>query len=257
MSGAAGVAEATPAEQGPGPAAGPVQGPHVRPPGPWSNGVRLTVGAVVLVLLAAGIGSLVGALRDDGGTYPGAEWRGQPQPPRSARIDRFQGLGPLADAGPVPGFGTWSDPGGDWTLRDGWVRFDSQGSGVALVDMGSVDGVVHGRFAHTSPGTGLVFGSPADDVGGLWLVVSDDSTGWDLLDLDGGTSRLVRSFDAPTQQVVVQVARQGDLAKVSFDTETYDVDLPADSGQGTAVGMEGSGPGNRVDLFGYLPLPAG
>ncbi len=257
MSGALGAEAEAPAEQAPGLVATNPPGLHVRPPARWSNGTRLVVGAVVLVLLAAGIGSLVGARQEDGGTYPGAAWRGKPQPPRSARIDRFQGVGPLGDGGRVEGFGTWSDPGGDWTLRDGWVGFDSPGSGAAVVDMGTADGVVHARFARTAPGTGMVFGAPAVEVGGLWLVVDEAGTGWELLELDGGTSRVIRSFDAPTQRVVVEVARQGDRAKVSFDTTAYDVELPARSGPGTYVGLDGAGRGNRVDLFGYLPLPAG
>lgn len=227
---------------------------HVRPPAPLPSGVRLLVASVVLVAMAVVVGSLVGAWRDDRGTYDGAAWRGQPQPPRSATIDRFDGSGPL---GAAPGFGRWSDPGGDWERRAGSATFASDGVGVATVDAGSVDVVVYGQFMRAAAGTGLVASAPAGGVGGLWLVVADDASGWDLVLQGTEGAEVLESFDAPTQHVVVQLIHQGGRAKVSFDETVFDVAVPDDAAAGTWVGLVGADRGNQLDLFGYLPLPAG
>lgn len=210
--------------------------------------------ALVVVLLVAGGGALWSALRHDGGTYPGAAWRGQPQFPRSARVDPFEGTGPL---GVVDGFGTWSDPGGDWQRRNGWAGFDSDGEGVATVDAGAADVLVMARFARAEPGTGVVLSAPDGGVGGLWLVVNDAGNGWDLVLQGPQGPDVLQSFPTPTRQVVVEVVRQGARAAVRFDTTRYAVTVPDSTRAGSFVGLVGSGTGNRVDGFGYLPLAAG
>ncbi|MGN6694588.1 MAG: hypothetical protein ACTHN0_10465 [Aquihabitans sp.] len=243
------------AEVRPRAAAGhPVTGPlRVRPPSPLPPQRRKAIAVVAVLLVVIGLVLVLRARSTDGSEIPGSAWRALPVP-RAARVDAFDGTGPL---GSVDGFGTWQVGSGSLQVGDGLLR--STGDQVtATVDAGSSDVLVQAQLVQASSGAGLVLSATGDGAKGLWLVTTAGDDGWDLRWQRGAAApQVVQSFPAPHRDVSVQAVRRGNRVKVSFDDLVYEVDVPADSAAGTYVGITSAHPGNAFDLFGYLPLDPG
>lgn len=225
---------------------------RVRPPRPLPPARRAAIGIVVALLVVVGSVLVVQARSEDGDAVPGAAWRTLPVP-RAALVDGFEQAGPLGD---VDGFGSWETGTSSFVVGTGILR-SGEGGGVATVDAGSSDALVHAQVVHAVPGGGLLLSSTPDGASGLVLRVAG-SDRWELVwTRSGPAPQVLGSYDEPTDGVSVQAYRRGDAVKVAFDDRAYDATVPEGAAAGTFVGVTASGPGNELELFGYLPLDPG
>ncbi|WP_421118386.1 hypothetical protein ACE2AJ_13400 [Aquihabitans daechungensis] len=225
---------------------------RVRRPSPLPPRRRAVIAVVVAVLAVVGAVLVLQARSSDGDEVPQADWRALPVP-RSAQVDPFDQTGPL---GEVDGFGRWQTEGALHEASAGVLR-SGDGAGVATIDVGSPDVLVHAQVVRMTPGSGLLVSSAAIGVPGL-LLRATGPEGWELVwQRSGPAPEVLQTYTAPTGAVSVQVIRRGDRIKVAFDGQGYDVDAPPGSSELTHVGISSGGPGNELELFGYLPLDAG
>ena len=228
---------------------------RVRPPSPLPPRRRAVLIVLVVLLVAAGAALVLAARSADGDEVPDAAWRGTPVP-RAAKVDAFDGAGRL---GEVDGFGTWQPFGGGWVVDDGEARSTTVDQTGALVDAGSPNVLVHARFEAVTAGGGVLVSADLATKQAIVLSAGEGDRTWELRQSTtaGGEGALLATYTAPHERVAVQVIRRGDKVKVSFDGKAYDVTLRPGAPTGTAVGVGATHPGTVLDLFGYLPLPAG
>ena len=207
---------------------------------------------VAALVLVVGAVLVLQARSDDGNEVPGAAWQELPVP-RSARVDGFDRTGGL---GELDGFGAWQTGSSSLQAGGGILR-SSDGEAIATVDAGTADVLVHAQVVRVAIGGGLLLSSTADGSAGLVLRSTGDGQ-WALVwRRSGPAPQTLQAFTAPTADVSVQVTRRGDEVRVAFDDQVSTVDVPSESAMGTFVGIVSDGPGNELDLFGYLPLAAG
>ncbi|MCU1372492.1 MAG: hypothetical protein JWO77_3686 [Ilumatobacteraceae bacterium] len=240
--------EVAPSPDGSDGAGGPLR---VRPPSPLTTQRRIVVGVLAVLVLVIGVVLVLRARSADGGEVPGAAWRKLPVP-RAAEVDDFGRDGTL-DA--PPGFGGWRSDGAPFVASGGVLR-SGDGFATATVDAGTPDVLVHVRVVQAAPGGGVLVSSSAVGVPALALRATGPDR-WDLVwERSGPPPQVLQTFAAPTAGASVQIIRRGDQVKVAFDDRIYVVDVPAETAGGTFVGLTSDGPGNEIDLFGYLPLAA-
>ncbi len=225
---------------------------RVRPPSPLPPRRRAVI-AVITVLLAVLGGVLVAQARSaDGGAVPQLAWRDLPVP-RAARIDAFDQAGPLAD---LDGFGRWQTGNSALQASDGALR-SGDGEAIATIDASSSEVLVHAQIARMAPGGGLVLSASPDGASALILRVTGIG-GWELAwRRPVAPPQVFGTFAAPTEDISVQVVHRGGRVKVAIGDQVFDIDVSSVAAPGTFVGIASKGPGNELELFGYLPLDAG
>lgn len=226
---------------------------HVRPPRPLPRWAVVAAAALLVVSVAL----VVVAGRSDGGVAPGERWRGWVQPPRSARIDAFDGSGALEREG--DGALPWVLPEPGWQRRYGVAQPGGERT-AALVDAGSVDALVTAQFSSAAPGSGLVVSASKDLAEAFELLATE--SGWRLVERSPKGEITLAELAVPWRRVVAQVVRRGDRIEAVVAGRTGEkrtsITLFGESPEGTNVGLVGGGGGGAataVDLFGYLPLP--